>query len=151
MKKQLQTRPDQQQNLGYPDAVVRDLKRRIEALEAKTAPLRLLESVYEALTADNTNGTNDYGESAANGHFYVGPYLVQWGNNPDMDTSGGAETTTFPIAFSANPYTVQAICTSIAFVQLTAFTNTGFSAIVRDDAGTALDNRSIYWLAIGPA
>lgn len=144
-------RPNQSQAYGYNDAKIVELERRIQKLEAKTAPLRLLEGVYEALTDDNTNNINDYTDVATDGYLYLGPVLIQWGNNPDMDTSGGAETTSFPIAFSSNPYTVQAICTSVAFIQLTAFTSTGFSAIVRDDAGTALDNRSIYWLAIGPA
>ena len=93
---------------------------------------------------------------AASGAFYIpGGLLMQWGSA--SNTWNGGASITFPIAFSAAPYSVTAnpLFVSTAtreFVQVSAIVAASWTPrLVEDGGGNVSAARTLYWMAIGAA
>lgn len=79
--------------------------------------------------------------------FLPGGFLIQWGA-----TQNGSNLTTYPVAFSGNPYSITLTQIGTTYTQDLAVTalNPAFTSFT---AGIAAGTFNIpyYWLAIGPA
>ncbi len=95
--------------------------------------------------------------NATNGvTFLPGGLLMQWGQSTTTSSAfPAAPTVTFPVAFSASPYSVQAtIFNSVdagKVVQVCAVTVADFTVTTRNTAGGTTFPVTYSWMAIGPA
>lgn len=93
--------------------------------------------------------------SSASGYApLIGGLLLQWGVNTGTWTGA---TITFPVAFTANPYSITANAvfantSTREFVQITTIaSSTAWTPrLVQDGGGDVSGARTLYWMAIGP-
>lgn len=127
---------------------------RAQAWNSGNQSLQLFELINDmklqkTLTAPLIGSDNEKVSSAADGYIYLGHILVQWGSETDSDN---AEAFTFPTSFSATPYAIAGVTnTAGTVVNFTALSSTGFTVSQVDTGGSAVNNVTMYWLAVGPA
>lgn len=116
---------------------------------------------YTETFAINSNGnvvqlTRGVPTISASGYVYLpGGVLMQWGTNSAV--WNGTPTITFPLAFSAAPYSITANTETggaslRAYVTVGTFTATTWKPTLYAEGGSLITlARVLYWVAIGPA